>query len=168
MVFFLPFCFHFVHLPKKSTYFLRGRGIGMVFCQQSEKQRVTLSHISLAFVSLDWSGRSEKHGRESVARQSEKQRVTLTWVGFGEEMKRIIDIAGPMVFVTASQYMFQVVAMINSMVISISLKCLLSHVSCQHHLFQSSCKLKSILSCLTSHNFICFGFLISIYLTTTT
>jgi len=40
---------------------------------------------------------------------SEKQKVT--WDGFGEEMKEIIKIAGPMVIVTVSQYLLQVVSL---------------------------------------------------------
>lgn len=43
-----------------------------------------------------------------ITRQSEKQRVT--WDGLGEEMKRIICIAVPMVIVTATQYLLQVVS----------------------------------------------------------
>ncbi|KAG4998535.1 hypothetical protein JHK85_029974 [Glycine max] len=43
-----------------------------------------------------------------ITKQSEKQRVT--WDGLGEEMKRIIRVAGPMVFVYASQNLLQVVS----------------------------------------------------------
>ncbi|KAL5140075.1 Protein DETOXIFICATION 12 [Glycine soja] len=43
-----------------------------------------------------------------LAKQREKQKVT--WDGLGEEMKRIICIAVPMVIVTATQYLLQVVS----------------------------------------------------------
>lgn len=43
-----------------------------------------------------------------LAKQREKQKVT--WDGLGEEMKRIIRVAGPMVFVYASQNLLQVVS----------------------------------------------------------
>ncbi|XP_020237997.1 protein DETOXIFICATION 12 isoform X1 [Cajanus cajan] len=44
---------------------------------------------------------------ESRKQSEKKQRVT--WGGFGQEMKRIIHIALPMMLVTASQYLLQVV-----------------------------------------------------------
>jgi len=44
-----------------------------------------------------------------LAKGSEKQKVT--WDGFGEEMKKIFWIGGPMAIVTVSQSLLQVVSL---------------------------------------------------------
>ncbi|KAK7280397.1 hypothetical protein RJT34_25461 [Clitoria ternatea] len=44
-------------------------------------------------------------------KESEKQRVRVTWGAFMEEMKRVIHIAVPMISVSASQYLVQVVSL---------------------------------------------------------
>ncbi|KAK7390914.1 hypothetical protein VNO78_19106 [Psophocarpus tetragonolobus] len=47
-----------------------------------------------------------------LAKESERQRVRVTWEDYTEEMKRIIEIAGPMVAVNSCQYLMVVFTLI--------------------------------------------------------
>ncbi|KAG5148011.1 hypothetical protein JHK82_014892 [Glycine max] len=73
----------------------------------------------------------------------EEQKVA--WEGLGEEMKRMIDIAGPMVVVTASQRLLQVVSVmmvghlnddlfLSSAALAISLTAVTGFSFLYHHL----------------------------------
>ncbi|XP_027363112.1 protein DETOXIFICATION 12-like [Abrus precatorius] len=46
----------------------------------------------------------------SLIRKESSEKKIIRWKGWSEEMKRIIEIAGPMVAVSASQYLLQVVS----------------------------------------------------------